>query len=612
MRLIAAFVALLIAAPLAAGAAESIKRHGIAMHGEPKYGPNFTHFDYVNPDAPKGGTVRLDGVSGTFDTLNAFNAKGTAASAVGLTFDTLMVSSADEPFTKYGLLAESIEAPEDRSWIVFHLRPEGRWHDGKPITADDVAFTFRTLVEKGAPLYRFYYQSVTDVAVLDERTVKFTFAPGDNRELPLILGEMPVLPKHYWENRDFAASTLEPPLGSGPYRIDRFETGRFVEVQRVEDYWGADLPVMRGQHNFDRIRFIYFRDRTVTRQALKAGRLDYFSENSAKEWATAYNTDAIRNGFLKKEQFLDKSSGGMQAFYMNTRRPVFSDRRVRRALAYAFDFQWTNKNIYYGQYDQPESYFAPTELASSGLPQGEELEILERYRGRVPEEVFTTDYTVPATDASGWPRENLKTAFKILAEAGWVVRDLRLVHAESGEPFIFEFLYGDQAQERVLLPFVRNLRRLGIDVRLRLVDTAQYINRFRAKDFDMMIFNNAQSLSPGNEQREYWGSEAADRPGSRNIAGIEDPVVDELIDLVIAAPTRDSLIQRTRALDRVLLWGHYVIPQLIAPYDRFLYWDKFGRPEMTPLHGPNPYTWWIDPAKDRTQAEQRRQAQTEE
>jgi microcin C transport system substrate-binding protein len=297
---------------------------------------------------------------------------------------------------------------------------------------------------------------------------------------------------------------------------------------------------------------------------------------------------------------------------MNSRRPVFSDRRVRRALAYDFDFQWTNKNIYYGQYDQPESYFAPTELASSGLPQGEELEILERYRGRVPEEVFTTDYTVPATDASGWPRENLKTAFKILAEAGWVVRDLRLVHAESGEPFIFEFLYGDQAQERVLLPFVRNLRRLGIDVRLRLVDTAQYINRFRAKDFDMMIFNNAQSLSPGNEQREYWGSEAADRPGSRNIAGIEDPVVDELIDLVIAAPTRESLIQRTRALDRVLLWGHYVIPQLFAPYDRFLFWDKFGRPAVTPLNGPSPYYWWIDPEKDRALAERRRHEQTEE
>ena len=584
------------------------------MHGEPKYGPDFTHFDYVNPDAPKGGMLYLDGASGTFDTLNPFNDKGTpAASAVGLTLDTLLVASADEPFTKYGLLAESIEVPEDRSWITFHLRPEARWHDGKPITAEDVEFSFHTLVEKGEPLYRFYYQSVAKVDVLDERSIKFIFVPGDNRELPLILGQLPVLPKHYWQDRDFTAATLEPPLGSGPYKVGRFETGRFIEVDRVEDYWGADLPVMRGLYNYDSIRFIYFRDRTVTREALKAGRIDFFSENSAKEWATAYEIDAVGNGLLKKEKYLNKSSGGMQAFYMNTRRPIFQDRRVRRALAYAFDFQWTNKNIYYGQYEQPESFFAPTELASSGLPQGEELEILERYRGRVPDEVFTTAYTAPKTDGSGWPRENLKTAFRILAEAGWVVRDMKLVNAETGEPFTFEFLYGSQAQERVLLPFKRNLQRLGIDMQLRLVDTAQYINRYRAKDFDMMILNNAQSLSPGNEQREYWGSEAADRPGSRNLAGIKDPVIDELIELVIAAPTRESLIQRTHALDRVLLWGHYVIPQLIAPYDRFLYWDKFGRPEITPLNGPSPFYWWIDPEKDRTLAERRRtQKETED
>lgn len=615
MRPTAAFVAALFVAVGAfpAAAADLARAHAIAMHGEPKYGPDFAHFDYVNPDAPKGGTLRLDGVSGTFDTFNPFNAKGTPANAVGLTLDTLMVASADEAFTKYGLLAGSVDVPADRSWIVFHLRPEARWHDGRPITAEDVEFTFRTLVDKGAPQYRFYYQSVADVAVLDARTIKFTFVPGDNRELPLILGEMPVLPKHYWQDRDFTAATLEPPPGSGPYRIARFETGRFVELERVEDYWGRDVPAMRGQYNYDRIRFVYFRDRTVTREALKAGRIDFFSENSAKEWATAYDIDTVRDGFLKKENVLDKSSGGMQAFYMNTRRPIFSDRRVRRALAYAFDFQWTNKNIYYGQYEQPTSYFAPTELASSGLPQGEELEILERYRGRVPDEVFTTVYTVPRTDGSGWPRENLKTAFAMLAEAGWVVRDLKLVNAETGRPFSFEFLYGDQAQERVLLPFVRNLNRLGIEVRPRLVDTAQYINRFRAKDFDMMIFNNGQSLSPGNEQREYWGSEAADRPGSRNIAGIKDPVVDELIDLVIAAPTRESLIQRTRALDRVLLWGHYVIPQLIAPYDRFLFWDKFGHPDVTPLRGPSPYYWWIDPDKDRALAERRhRQDQTVE
>ncbi len=613
MRPFAVFAALVAFLGAFPALADDVPRtHAIAMHGEPKYGPDFTHFDYVNPDAPKGGTLRLDGISTTFDTLNPFNAKGTSSIAAGYIYDTLLVASADEPFTKYGLLAETVEVPKDRSWITFHLRPEARWHDGRPITAEDVKFTFQTLIEKGAPQYRFYYQSVTDVAVLDERTVKFTFAPGDNRELPLIVGEMPVLPKYYWESRDFTAATLEPPLGSGPYRIGRFETGRFIEIERVEDYWAADLPVRRGQYNYDRVRFVYFRDRIVTRQALKAEQIDYFEENSAKEWATAYDIDAVSNELLKKERYLNKSSGGMQAFYMNTRRPIFEDPRVRRALTYAFDFQWTNKNIYYGQYEQPESYFAPTELASSGLPKDEELEILERYRGRVPQEVFTTPYTAPQTDGSGWPRENLKTAFRILAEAGWVVRDLKLVNAETGEPFSFEFLYGDQAQERVLLPFKRNLQRLGIDMRLRLVDTAQYINRYRAKDFDMMILNNAQSLSPGNEQREYWGSEAADRPGSRNLAGIKDPVIDELIDLVIAAPTRESLIQRTRALDRVLLWGHYVIPQLIAPYDRFLYWDKFGRPEITPLQGLSPFYWWIDPEKERTLAERRRSQQETE
>lgn len=588
---------------------EPIWVHALAMHGQPKYGPDFTHFDYVNPDAPKGGRLRLE-ATGTFDTFNAFNDKGTPAAGATAAIETLMVASADEPFTKYGLLAESFQVPEDRSWIVFRLRPEARWHDGVPVTADDVVFSFETLTTQGNPLYRFYYQSVREVVKIDDRTVKFVFAEAENRELPLIVGELPVLPKHYWEGRDFGAVTLEPPLGSGPYRVVQSEPGRFVEIERVEDYWGKDLPVRVGQDNFDRIRYEYFRDRTISRQALLAGRIDYFSENSAKEWATAYDTPAVRDGLLLKQQFLDQSSGGMQAFYMNIRRKPFDDKKVRQALAYAFDFQWTNKNIYYGQYEQPASYFAPTELASSGLPQGEELEILERYRGRVPDEVFTEVYQPPTTDGTGWPRANLQKAFDLLAEAGWIVRDMKLVNRETGEPFRFEFMYVDQGQERVLLPFVRNLQRLGIDVRLRLVDTSQYINRVRSVDFDMMIFNNAQSLSPGNEQREYWGSKSADQPGSRNIAGIKDPVVDELIELVIAAPDRESLVQRTRALDRVLLWGHYVIPQLIAPYDRIAYWDKFGQPETVPLQGPSVDYWWLDPEKEENLNQRRQRLQT--
>jgi len=610
-QLLAAFaVTAALALPLAAAQAQSAdqkihKAHAIAMHGEPKYGPDVAYFDYVNPKAPKGGRLTLS-ASGTFDTFNAFNAKGSAAAGANIAVETLMVNGDNEAFTMYGLLAESVEWPEDRSWVIFHLNPKARWHDGEPVTADDVLFSFNILTTEGAPLYRFYYQSVIGAEKLNERSVKFTFQPGENRELPLIMGQLPVLPQHYWEGRDFQATTLEPPLGSGPYRIKSFEPGRFVEVERVEDYWGEDVPVRVGTDNYDIIRYEYFLDRTIIRQALKAGQIDYFSENSAKEWATQYNIPAVEAGLLHKERILDESSGGMQAFYMNTRRKQFQDRKVREALAYAFDFQWTNKTVYYGQYEQPASYWAPTELAATGLPQGEELEILERYRGRIPEEVFTTPYVPPKTDGSGWPRENLLKALDLLEDAGWVVRDMQLVNAETGERFSFEFLYLDQSQERVLLPFFFNLSRLGIEVRPRLVDTSQYINRVRARDFDMMIFNNAQALSPGNEQRDQWGSAAADQPSSRNLAGIQDPVIDELIELVISAPSRESLIQRTRALDRVLLWGHYVIPQLIAPFDRILYWDKFGRPENVPLNGPDPLRWWIDPEKAATLEQRRR------
>ncbi|MEQ8355744.1 MAG: extracellular solute-binding protein [Kiloniellaceae bacterium] len=583
----------LAAFPAGAQDQKIYKAHAIAMHGEPKYPADFTHFDFANPNAPKGGTLRLSG-SGTFDTFNPYNAKGSAAAGASIATETLLARGDDEAFTMYGLLAETIEWPEDRSWIIFNLNPKARWHDGKPVTADDVIFSFETLIEKGAPLFRFYYQSVIGTEKLGERSVKFSFQPGENRELPLILGELPVFPKHYWEGREFDKTTLEPPLGSGPYRVKAFEPGRFVEIERVDDYWGKDIPVRKGTDNYDTIRYEYFLDRTIIRQALKAGQIDYFAENSAKEWATQYNIPAVDAGVLHKQRILDKSSGGMQAFYMNVRRKQFQDPQVRRALAYAFDFQWTNKTVYYDQYEQPASYWAPTELAATGLPEGEELEILERYRGRIPDEVFTKPYEPPTTDGSGWPRENLLKALDILEGAGWVVRDMKLVNAETGERFSFEFLYVDQAQERVLLPFFFNLRRLGIEVRPRLVDTSQYINRFRARDFDMMIFNNGQALSPGNEQRDQWGSAAADQPSSRNIAGIKDPVVDELIELVISAPSRESLIQRTRALDRVLLWGFYVIPQLIAPFDRILYWDKFGRPDRVPLNGPDVLRWWVD------------------
>ncbi len=570
--------------------------HAIAMHGEPKYGPDFTHFKYVNPNAPKGGTLRL-ARQGTFDSFNGNIPKGNAGQ--GSSIESLLVRSFDEPFTLYGLIAESLEWPEDRSWVIFTLRPEARWHDGEPITVDDVIWSFETLKAKGHPFYRFYYGSVASAEQVGERRVKFSFSETGNRELPLIVGELSILPKHYWEaeGRDFEKTTLEPPLASGPYRVTDFEAGRYIVTERVEDYWGKDLAVNRGQDNFDRIRYDYFRDATVIRQALKSGDIDYFGENQAKAWAVEYDVPPVREGWLQKVAIPHRNPTGMQAFVFNTRRAVFQDRRVRRALAFAFDFEWTNRNIFFDQYTRSESYFSNSELAATGLPEGEELEILERYRGRVPEAVFTTPYRAPATDGMGWPRENLARAFELLAEAGWVVEDMVLVNAETKQPMTFEILIVSPAFERVMLPLVRNLKRLGIDVRLRLVDQSQYINRLRSFDFDMIVGSWGESESPGNEQREYWSSRAADSAASRNRAGIKDPVVDELIELVITAPTRETLVARTRALDRVLLWGHYVIPNWHLRKQRILYWDKFSRPERPARFGTSTDFWWFDPAK---------------
>jgi len=578
------------------------KSHAIAMHGEPKYGPDFTHFDYVNPNAPKGGTLRL-AAQGTFDSFNAFIPKGNDFGTWAA--ESLLVSSGDEPFTKYGLIAETIEWPEDRSWVIFTLRPEARWHDGTPITVEDVIWSFETLKAKGHPGYRYYYGSVEGAEKIGERRVKFRFSEKGNRELPLIVGELSILPKHYWEaeGRDFEKTTLEPPLTSGPYRVVDFEAGRYVIGERVEDYWSKDLAVNRGQNNFDRIRYDYFRDATVIRLALKSGDIDFFAENQAKAWAVDYDVPPVRDGWLKKIEVPHQRPTGMQAFVFNTRRAKFQDRNLRRALTFAFDFEWTNRNIFFDQYTRTESYFSNSELAATGLPEGEELEILERYRGQIPEEVFTTPYWAPSTDGLGWPRENLESAFELFAEAGWVVEDMILVNAETKQPLAFEILLVSQAFERIMLPLVRNLKRLGIDARLRLVDQSQYINRLRSFDFDMIIRSWGQSESPGNEQRSYWSSDSADSNASRNYAGIKDPVIDALIEQLIIAPTRESLVARTRALDRVLLWGHYMIPNWHLRKQRILYWDKFSRPEQPARFGTSTNLWWFDPAKaDRLEA----------
>ncbi|MGB1714587.1 MAG: extracellular solute-binding protein, partial [Arenicellales bacterium] len=429
---------------------------------------------------------------------------------------------------------------------------------------------------------------------LDAARVRFTFSESNNRELPLIVGQLPILPKHYWATRDFGATTLEPPLGSGPYQIREFEAGRFTIRERVEDYWGRDLAVRRGMQNFQTIRTDFFRDATPIRLALKAGDIDYRLENQAKAWAEDYNVSVVEKGWLKKELVANRRPTGMQAFVMNTRREQFSDPRVREALALAFDFEWTNRNLFNGQYTRTRSYFSNSDLAARGKPEGEELAVLEPFRGQVPEVVFGEAYAPPVTDGSGWLRENLRRANALLQDAGWAVQDLQLVNTKTGAPFRFEILLVSPAFERIVLPYVRNLKRLGIEAKVRLVDENQYINRFRQFDFDMMVWVWGQSETPGNEQYEYWSQAAADSAGSRNLAGVRDPVVDELIGLMLRSDSREQLNQRTRALDRVLSWGHYVVPHWHIRADRILYWDKFGRPETPVRTGVMTDRWWFD------------------
>lgn len=605
MRFLSALL-VLTCLSLPAGAADAPKPvHGLAMHGDLKYGPDFKHFDYVNPDAPKGGTVRL-GATGSFDSFNPFIIKGTAAGASGFVYDTLMDDAADEPFSQYGCLAETVTMPEDRSWVEFQLRKEARWHDGMPVTVDDVIFSFNILVKEGAPFYRFYYGNVAEVTQTGERSVKFTFKPGENRELPLIIGQLTVLPKHYWKDREFNKTTLEPPLGSGPYKITEFEAGRFVKLSRVQDYWGKDIPVMKGYNNFDEIIFDYYRDSNVALEAFLAGRYDYKSENSSKAWATAYETPAVKKGVLVKEQIHHDRPAGMQGFAFNTRRELFSDPQVRHALAYAFNFEWSNKALFYGQYERTRSYFQNSEMAATGLPGPDEMKLLEPFRADLPPEIFTQEYNPPRGDESGNIRGNLRTASKLLTEAGWVIKNGKRINAKTGKLFAFEMLLVSPLFERIALPFAKNLEKLGIAMTVRTIDTAQYRRRLDTFDFDMVVGGFGQSLSPGNEQREFWTTSAAEQEGSRNIIGIKSKAVDAIVEKLIAAPTRKDLVIASRALDRVLQWGHYMIPNWHAPYDRIAYWDKFARPKVTPTRGNQFFAWWIDAAKAQSLSDRKK------
>ena len=605
MRFLSALL-VLTCLSLPAGAADAPKPvHGLAMHGDLKYGPDFKHFDYVNPNAPKGGTVRL-GATGSFDSFNPFIIKGTAAGASGFVYDTLMDDAADEPFSQYGRLAETVTMPDDRSWVEFHLRKEARWHDGMPVTVEDVIFSFNILVKEGAPFYRFYYGNVAEVTQTGERSVKFSFKPGENRELPLILGQLTILPKHYWKDREFNKTTLEPPLGSGPYKITEFEAGRFVKLTRVKDYWGKDIPVMKGFNNFDEVIFDYYRDANVSLEAFLAGRYDYKSENSSKAWATSYETPAVKKGVLVKEQIHHDRPAGMQGFAFNTRREMFSDPQVRHALAHAFNFEWSNKALFYGQYERTRSYFQNSEMAATGLPGPDELKLLEPLRADLPPEVFTREYSPPKGDEGGNIRGNLRTASKLLSDAGWVIKDGKRVNAKTGKPFTFEMLLVSPLFERVVLPFAKNLEKLGIAMTVRTIDTAQYRRRLDTFDFDMVVGGFGQSMSPGNEQREFWSTAAAGQEGSRNIIGIRSKAVDAIVEKLIAAPTRKDLVTACRALDRVLQWGHYMIPNWHAPYDRIAYWDKFERPKVTPTRGNQFFAWWVDPQKAASLADRKK------
>jgi microcin C transport system substrate-binding protein len=581
-------------------------RHGLSLFGDLHYPAGFSHFAYVNSSAPKGGSVRLTGQR-TFDNLNTVVAsvKGSLAAGVDLIYDHLMTSAGDEVSTHYGLLAEAVKHPPDFTSVTYRLRAGAKWHDGKPVTPEDVIYSFEIL-KKHDPQLSAYYRHVVKAERSGEREIVFTFDAPGNRELPLIVGELTVFPKHYWEGtdnsgrkRDITATTLEPPLGSGPYRIKEIIPGRSISYERVPDYWGRDLNVNIGRNNFGEVRFEYFRDSLVALEGFKADQLDWRTETAAKNWATAYDFPAVSEKRVVLEEFPVRNTGTMQGFVLNTRRAKFGDPRVRRALNFAFDFEDMNKQMFFGQYKRIGSYFEGIELASSGLPQGLELEILETVRGNVPPEVFTTPYTNPVSGSPEAIRNNLREAIRLLKEAGYEIRDRRLVNVKTNEQMQIELLVNDPTFERIMLYYKPSLERLGIATSVRQIDEAQYENRLRQWDFDVIVSSWNQSLSPGNEQRAYWGSQAADQPGSRNLIGIKNPAVDALIDRVIYAKSREELVAATKALDRVLMWNHYVVPQWTYGKTRTARWDRYSRPETLPRYAEPSFTtiWWWDAAK---------------
>ena len=592
---------------LAQAAPDGMKwRHAISTFGDIKYPADFKRFDYVNPDAPKGGVARLFEL-GTYDSFNIVVAglKGSVPAGVGRIYQSLMDPALDEPDSYYGTLAELVTYPEDFSYVIYRLRPMARWHDGKPVTPEDVIFSFETS-KNSSPRARFYYQHIVKAEKVGDHDVKFFFDSPGNRELPLITGQLNVLPKHWWEGtdaqgrkRDVTATTLEPPLGSGPYRIKDFVAGRSLVLERVKDYWAKDLPNTIGQDNFDELRYEFFRDDVVGRQAFKADQFDWYAERSAKEWSVAYDFPAVHDGRVIKEKFPVLSSGRMQGWAFNLRRPLFKDVRLRRAFNYAFDFEEMNRTLSTGEYHRDSSYFdGIPDFMATGLPEGLELEMLEPLRDKVPPEVFTTPYKDPVSGNPEAVRNNLREATRLLKEAGFEVRDRKLVDS-SGQPVSVEILCSDEGNERISLFYKPSLERLGVTVNIRRVDDVQFQNRTRDYDFDMTTVVWPQSLSPGNEQREWFGSQAADKPGSRNMAGIKNPAIDALIERIIFAKNRAEQIAACKAMDRVLLWNFYCVTQFNYGFQRYARWDRFSHPEPLPKYGiaAFPDLWWYDADK---------------
>lgn len=579
-----------VALPANSLAKEVACQPALTLHGQPKYAANFRHFDYVNPQAPKGGTLS-QAAFGTFDSLNPFIVQGTAVNGLSNIYDSLTHHSADEPFSEYGLLAKCMRLDPAGHWIEFELRPEAKFHDGKAVTSADVKFTFELLIKEGQPFYRAYYAGISEILTPSPQVVRFELATPDNKELPLILGQIPIFPKHFWQDKDFKKPSLDLPLGSGPYKITSLDAGRKITYQRVENYWGKDLNVNLGRHNFNQLVYDYYRDATVALEAFKAGQLNFRYENVARNWAKGYSGSRLNQGEIKLVSLKHKNSAGMQGFFFNSRKPKFSDPKVRLALTQMFDFEWSNQQLFFNAYTRTNSYFANSELASSGLPEGAELALLEEFKNQLPEEVFTQEYKLPVTQGDGNLRPQMRYALQLLAEAGWQLKGRQLVNSQ-GETFKFELLLYDSSFERVALPFKRNLERLGIEVSVRLVDVTQYLNRLRDYDFDLIVSSLGQSLSPGNEQREFFHSAFMNQPNGRNLAGVNHPVVDALVEKLIHATSRQELITATRALDRVLLWQHYVIPQMHLNEYRLALHKNIQLPANLPAYGLETSSWW--------------------